>query len=342
MNVIDILNKIRTEASTTYQDRIPAASVETMEDIRYAMIDDNNIMVANEFMGSLLNKLVKQVVIDKMFTNPLKPLKKGKKPIGDSIEEVYVNFIKGQRPDGVAADLLQRHLPDVKTVYHRMNYENQYAITVDRKRLSKAFASVENLEAFINQIIGTLKNSAELDEFINMKQLIKSAIDNKAMVMVHVDDPSASEAKAKAFIKAVKKTSGMMCFPNTAFNSYLTAQSTDTKPITTFSKLDEQVLILDTSTNVDCNVDVLAAAFNMSVADFNNTKKIVIDAFPDTNVVAALVDDAFIQVYDDFFSIIPFQNPKGPYTNYYLNVDQTQAYSILVNAVAFTTAAVTD
>ena len=337
MDILAILNTIQANASQTYQDRIPVATRTNLEQIRYAMIDDDNLMVANEFMSTLLNKIVKSVVHTKRFANPLKSLKKGKKPIGDSIEEIYTNFLKGQehKTDGGATALMQRHLPDVKTVYHRMNYKMQYPVTVDRDRLSKAFASFDALENFINDLIAALYNSAELDEFDNFKQLIASALEKKAVKVVEIADPLTSEQNARDFIKAVKTTSRMMTFPSDQWNGYLTAQATDKKPIVTFSRKEEQVLILDAATDIGVSVDVLAATFNMSVADFNDTRKIVIDAFPVAGVRAALLDEAFFQVLDDLYNITSWNNPQALYTNYYLNVWQTLAYSILVNAVVF-------
>ena len=130
-----------------------------------------------------------------------------------------------------------------------------------------------------------------------------------------------------------------MSFPNDRNNSYLTAQSTDTKPITTFSRKSEQVLILDNATDVTVNVDVLASLFNMSVAEFNDTKKIVIDAFPDASIRGALVDEQFFQIFDDLYYVSSFKNEEGLYDNYYLHVWQTLAYSILVNGVVFKVAA---
>lgn len=341
MNVLEILNTIRDNATATYQERIPEATRTNMDAIRYAMIDDDNIMVANEFVNTLLNKLVKSVVHTKIFTNPLKTLKKGKKPIGDTVEEIYANFIKGQQYDASGSKLLTRTLPDVKTVYHRMNYQMQYPITVSREQLSKAFMSEDSLEKFITNLINTLYNSAELDEFMNIKQMIKSAIEKKAMKTVDVVNPLASDTNAKEFIKTVKTVSGMMQFPSTEWNGYLTAQDTDTDPITTFSRKDEQVIIIDTATDIALSVDVLASIFNMSVAEFNDTKKIVVDELPSTathNVHGIIVDDAFFQIFDDLFTITHFNNGQGLYDNYYLNVWMTYAYSILVNAVALVSA----
>jgi len=335
MNLTEILNTIRDNASATYQDRIPVATRDNLETIRYAMIDSDNIQVANEFMETLLNKLVKSVVHTKLFSNPLKGLKKGTKPLGDTIEEIYNNFIKGTVFDQTGAELLKRSLPDTKTVYHRMNYKMQYPITVSREQLSKAFISYDALNSYITNIINTLYNSAELDEFMNVKELINSALTKNAMKTVTIVDPLVSKENGQEFIKTVKTISELMVFPSTEYNGYLTAQSTDTKGITTFSRKSEQVLIIDAPTNTSVAVDVLASTFNMSVAEFNDTRKIVIDTFPDKDVRAVLVDEAFFQVYDDLFTLTSFYNGKGLYTNYYLNVWQTLAYSILVNAVAF-------
>ena len=339
MDVLNILNTIRDNATAEYQARVPEATRTNVDELRYIMIDADNINVANEFMSTLLNKLVKSIVHTKLFENPLKSLKKGTKPLGDTVEEIYTNFIKGDVFDPKGTNLLARKLPDTKTVYHRMNYKQQYKITVSREALAKAFASYEALETYISNLINTLYNSAELDEFLNIKALIKSAFEKGAVVIKEVADPLLSDANGKEFIKVVKTVSGLMTYPSTQWNGYLTAQTTDTTPITTFTRKDEQILLLDIPTDTTVSVDVLASLFNMSVAEFNDTRKIVIDALPNIDGVgsvrACLLDEAFFQIFDDFFAVTSFYNPEGLYTNYYLNVWQTLAFSILVNAVGF-------
>lgn len=334
-NLVNVLNTIRAKASAVYQERVPAATQTNLEEIRYAMIDDDNIAVANEFTATLLNKIVKTMIITKMFENPLKAFKKGKKPLGDGVEEIYTNFLKASAYTADATDLFKRSLPDTKTVYHRMNRQDMYEITVSREQLSKAFKSWENLESYIKGIVERLYSSAELDEFMHTKQLLKSAMDKKAIVELECADPLTGKEAAAEFITGVKTVSGLMAFPSTDFNAYLTAQDTDTVPITTFTRKAEQVLILDTATDVSLDVNVLANIFNMSVAEFNDTKKVVIDHFPDPSIRGALVDEQFFQIYDDLYTITNFKNPKSLYDNYYLHVWQTMAYSILVNAVLF-------
>ena len=216
-----------------------------------------------------------------------------------------------------------------------MNRQDSYVLTDSPEALAKAFKSYEGVSEYLENLFTTIRNSAELDEYVLMRQLFAEAYNNGAMVAVAVPDPQASEANAKAFIKAVKTVSGDMVFANSNNNAYLEAQSTDIKPIVTFSKKDEQVLIVDNPTDVTCNIDVLASAFNKSVVEFNDTQKEVIDAFPIEGMIGALVDRNFFQVYDDLFTFREFENGLGLYRNHILHVWQTLGYSILCNAVAF-------
>lgn len=342
MDLVGVLNTIRDNASDIYRSRIPEATRTNIQDIQEGMTNPNNAVVTNEFISTLLNMIIKQVIHNKFFSDPLKSLKKGTKPLGDTIEEIYANFVQAKGFDPTGADLLNREMPDVKAVYHRMNRQDKYKITISPEQIQKAFASYDKLESFIQTIINTLYNSSELDEFVLMKQLIKQAIDNNAMKVVTIPDPVASEQNAKDFIKAVKIVSGDMVFANSNNNAYLSSQSTDTKPLITCTPKSEQILIIDNATDVSVSIEVLAYVFNMSVAEFNDTRKIVIDAFPDESIRACLVDEQFFQVYDDLILFKEFENGEGLYKNYYLHVWQTLAYSNLVNSVAFKVASDAD
>ena len=335
MDILNVLNTIRDNASDIYRERIPEATRANIQDVGEAITNPNNAVATNEFISTLLNMVIKQVIHTKLFSDPLKSLKKGTKPLGDTVEEIYANFVQSKGYDPTGADLLTRELPDVKTCYHRMNRKDKYKVTISPEMLAKAFTSYDKLESMIQTIINTLYNSSELDEFVLIKQLIKEAVDNNAMKVVTIDEPTTNETNAKNFIKAVKIVSGDMVFANSNNNAYLTAQSDDNKAIITNTPKDEQVLIIDNATDVSVAIDVLASIFNMSVAEFNDTRKIVIDAFPDPSIRACLVDEQFFQVFDDLVMFKEFENEEGLYKNYYLHVWQTLAYSILVNAVCF-------
>ena len=335
MDAIELLNTIRDNASQAYQDRVPEATRANIEEVGSAITDLNNAVVYNEFINTLANMIFAPMLIKKSWENPLGKFKKGKKTFGDTVEEVYNNFIKAQTFDQTGAGLLQRNLPDTKVVFHRMNRQNSYVLTDSPEALAKAFKSYEGVAEYLENLFTTIRNSAELDEYVLMKQLIEEAYNNNALKVVAVADPSASEANAKAFIKTIKTVSGDMIFPNSNWNAYLTAQSDDNKAIVTFSSRDDQILLIDNATDVACDVDVLAYAFGRDLLRFNTEVKQIIDAFPVEGMVALLVDRNFFQVYDDLFTFREFENGLGLYRNHILHVWQTLGYSILCNAVAF-------
>ena len=335
MDAIEVLNTIRDNASQAYQDRVPEATRTNIEEVGEAITDLNNAVVYNEFINTLANMIYAPMLIKKSWENPLGKFKKGKKTFGDTVEEVYNNFIKAQTFDQTGSGLLTRHLPDTKVVFHRMNRQDSYVLTDSPESLAKAFKSYEGLAEYLENLFTTMRNSAELDEYVLMRELFAEAYNNNAMKVVAIADPLASKENADEFIKVVKTVSGDMTFANSNNNAYLTAQSTDNKPIVTFSRLDEQVFIVDNPTNVSVAVDSLAYAFNKSILEWNETQKEVIDSFPVEGMVAALVDRNFFQVYDDLFTFREFENGLGLYRNHILHVWQTLGYSILCNAVAF-------
>lgn len=335
MDAIELLNTIRENASQAYQDRVPAATRANIAEVGEAITDLNNAVVYNEFISTLANMIYAPMLIKKSWSNPLGKFKKGKKTFGDTVEEVYNNFIKAQTYDQTGAGLLTRKLPDTKVVFHRMNRQDSYVLTDSPEALAKAFKSYEGVAEYLQNLFTAIRNSAELDEYVIMRELLADAYDSGAMKAVAIADPQASEANAKAFIKAVKTVSGDMTFPNSNWNGYLDVQSDDNKAIVTFSGRDEQVLLIDNATDVACDVDVLAYAFGRDLLRFNTEVKQIVDAFPIEGMVACLVDKNFFQVYDDLFTFREFENGLGLYRNHILHVWQTVGYSCLTNAVAF-------
>ena len=335
MDVIELLNTIRDNASQAYQDRVPEATRTNIAEVGEAITDLNNAVVYNEFVSTLANMIYAPMLIKKSWSNPLGKFKKGKKTFGDTVEEVYNNFIKAQTYDQTGAGLLTRNLPDTKVIFHRMNRQDSYVLTDSPEALAKAFKSYEGVSEYLQNLFTAIRNSAELDEYVIMRELLAEAYDSGAMKAVAVADPQASEANAKAFIKAIKTVSGDMEFPNSNWNGYLDVQSDDNKAIITFSKKDEQILLIDNATDVACDVDVLSYAFHRDTISFNTEVKQILDAFPIEGMVACLVDKNFFQVYDDLFTFREFENGLGLYRNHILHVWQTVGYSCLTNAVAF-------
>lgn len=329
-----MLQTIRSNGSTRFKELIPEITEQGLDEIGRTIIDDKDLK--EEFLGMLMNNIAFRDIKDKTYKNHLRMLKKGKKPIGNTIEEVFVQFAKGDVYDPEGVNLLKRELPDVKTIYHTRNRKSKYKVTINDDDLLSAFRSYADFGRFYNSIIASLYNGDERDEFLLFKNLFKDAIEQKLVKSIKIADPNASAANATKFIKQIKTVSRHMTFPSTEFNGYLKAQSTDTKPIETFTNVSNQLIIIDTETDVTFDVDVLANAFNLSKQEFL-ARKIAIDYFPVEGVKAMLVDIDFPQIYDDNYKLTSFYNAEGLYTNYFLHHWQTISASCLVNAVAFTT-----
>lgn len=331
--IINLLNTIRDNASAEYVNRIPEATRNNLTEIGGVLLED--VDLANEFAASLVNKVAYTQVHSKIFRNPLAIFKKGVIPFGDTVEEIFINFAKGEAFDKTGSTLLERKLPDIKAVYHEINREDKYKVTITAKLLQRAFRSFDGFNSVYAGIINSLYNGDNKDEFILFKQMFADAVKTGCMVKYDIDDPVTSPENATEFIKAVKLVSKDMTFPKTIYNGYLKAQSKDKIPVETFSDVEDQLIVIDAATSIAVDVDVLAKAFNLDRATFL-AKQVVIDAFPDKNIRCAIVDVNWSQIRDSLYQMRTFQNPEGLYDSYILHHHQMIAYSPLVNAVAFT------
>jgi hypothetical protein len=333
-NMIAILDTIRANASAEYQERVPMAERTTIEAVGSPILTYQTVQ--NEFLHALIGRIALSIIQNKTAKNPLSVLKKGTIPLGSDIQEIFTNMAKDTGFDGKGDKLLTKTIPDVKTLYHRINRKGQYPITVTKQQLQTAFTSYGELEKMLGSIVTSMYSGDNYDEFILMKNLFANAITHDKIVKVsapHVKD----EATGKALIKAIKNASSAFTFPSTAFNKYYDNRpdSDSGDPITTWTPIEDQVLIIRADVMNDIDVDVLAAAFNMDKVSFlANTLKV--DSFGSaTNCLAILMDRSWVQVYDNLFETSEFYNSQGLYWNYWLNHWQTYSYSLFANAIAF-------
>lgn len=330
--LVNILNTIRDNSSAEYQERVPEATRSNIVAVGDPIL--NYSPIANEFVSALVNRIAFTIIQSKIRKNPLEMFKKGNKPLGDDVQEVFVNLAEGSTYDQSGANLLNRKLPDVKVVYHRMNRQDMYKVTINQPLLAKAFVSYNNLQSFINGIINSLYAGDEYDQFILFKNVLNEAINTNGIKLVAVDAVE-DETTGKAFVKLLRTLSTNMTFMSSDYNAYLDVQSTDNKPIKTFTPRENQVIVIRSDIDASIDVDVLAAAFNMDKAEFL-ARRIIVDKFDNEGVIAVLMDIATPQIYDDLYRMESFYNPEGLYWNYMLHHWQTLSYSLFTNAIAFT------
>lgn len=333
-NMKAILDTIRANGTSEYQDRVPEASQATIEAVGSPILTYQSTQ--NEFLTALVNRIALSIVQNKTATNPLAVLKKGTIPLGSDIQEIFTNMAKDTGFDGSGSKLLTKTTPDTKALYHRLNRKGQYPVTVTKQQLQTAFTSYAELEKMLSSIVTAMYSGDNYDEFILMKNLFASAIEDNKIITSTVGHIN-NEVSGKAFIKAVKNASSAFTFPSSSFNSYYANRPASDKgdPITTWTPIEDQILIIRADIMNEIDVEVLASAFNMNKVEFL-ASTLKVDTFgAATECVAVLCDRSWVQVYDNLFETSEFYNSQGLYWNYWLNHWQTYSYSLFANAVAF-------
>lgn len=329
-NSVQILNTIRANASSTYQERIPEATQDNIREVGNAMM--TYTATQNEFLNALVNRIARVLITSKSYQNPLRMFKKGILEYGETVEEIFANIAKAHEFDPAVAEkeVFKREIPDVNAVFHRMNLQNFYKVTISDEQLRQAFLSADGVTDLIGKIVDTLYTGSEFDEFLCMKQQIVDGINDGKFQPVTIATPTAENAQS--IVTTIKGISNKLEFMSSAYN-YM--------GVLTHTKKDEQILIVNAEFDAVIDVNVLASAFNMDKAEFMGHKVLVDDFGTLTDVVAVLVDRSWFMVWDNLIRFTENYNGEGLYWNYFYHVWKTFSSSPFANAIVFTTAATT-
>lgn len=336
MDVISILNTIRANSSALYTERVPEATRTNLESVGNAIMEYE--ASTNEFLGALVNRIAFTIVSNRRYKNPLAVLKKGSKPFGTDIEEIFTNPVSAVKFNGSGTqDMLNVTKPDTKTIYHRMNRQDKYPVSISTPQLQKAFKSLHEMEKFITSIITAMYSGDEMDEYLLMRNLVSDAVAKNKVKVLEISYDGGADT-SKDLVKLLKTLSTDFTFPSKDFNGYnvmnkdkITA-GTVTACITWTPK-ENQLLLIRSDVDASTDVEVLAKAFNMEKTDFMK-KKIVVNSFGDEDTLAVICDEAIFEVRDDLYQVRSFDNGSNLTTNYWLHHWQTISLSLFGNGVA--------
>ena len=347
-STVDILNTIRANASSAYQNQVPeitkATEIPAVGDVLFGYP-----ALANEFISALVNRIALVRVNSVTFNNEYAELKKGFLQMGETVEEVFINLTKAREfsPEKAAARELKRSLPDVRSAFHAINWKVQYPMTIQYEDLRQAFTSPDGVTDLIAKLVASLNRSAEYDEYLLFKYLMIKAVTKGKMAVVELAAGNNKDAAAK-----FRGISNKLTFVSPSYNA---------SGVHTNSPRNDQYLFMDSTYNGEFDVDVLAAAFNMERADFLGHLKLVDDWSTFDNdrfdvirancdmieevtqdelalmahVKAILVDKEWFQVYDNLATMSEANVASGLYWNYFYNVWKTVSSSPFSNAIAF-------
>lgn len=325
-NSYDIINAIRNESSSQFQQYVPMANAENVAEVGAGIQLSQTIQ--NEFITSLVDRIALVVIRSVSLQNPLKKFKKGMMPLGRSIEEIFVDITEEKMydPEDAEKTVFRREIPNVKTLFHERNRQGRYKQTIQEDSLRTAFVSWGNFDGFVAGIINAIYNTAEVDEFRYMKLLIDNYYSQDLFTVVPVDKPD-TETATREFITKVRATAGRMTLP-------MGSRDYNALAVHTRSSMEDLHLIIDADLQARTDVDVLAKAFNMDKSTFLGNVT-VIDNFASTGLEAVLIDKDWYMVYDQLHKMRTIYNPDGLYWNYAYHVWQVLSVSRFANAVAF-------
>lgn len=348
-STLDILNVIRENAGYEYQNTVPKVTKAT--DIpAVGQIIYGEPAIANKFINALVNRIAMVRVQSATFNNPYSVLKKGYIEFGETIEEIFVGIAKviEYTPEKGEEREFKRTLPDVRSVFHIMNWRTMYPVTIQDEDLKQAFLSIDGVTDLIAKIVDQVYTGAEYDEFLLFKYLLIKAISRGKMKPLSVGDGTNPKDSAKAF----RGTSNLLTFMKDSYNE---------QGVVTSTPKSRQVIFMDAKFNAEFDVDVLASAFNMDKADFMG-RLFLIDDFTTfdnkrfeeirknstgieevtpqelallTDVKAVLLDEDWFQVYDNNNRFTEKYVASGLYWNYFYHTWKTVSYSPFSNAVVF-------
>ena len=339
------LNALREISSEIYHKYVPIID-DTTDISAFANPILDVPVVMNEFCDVLVNKLVYSQFESFTFNNPLRVLEGENIPLGYAGEHVYVNPAKGRGFNvNDFAGLLFKYEADVKVEYHTVNSDLQYPVTISRQQLKKAMTSWDNLAEFITSLSNSLYNGCYVDEFRFTKNIISGAYKENRGVIQTISAVS-SEDTAKAFVEKARELFLNFQLPSTKYNAWA-KNGGEGKPITTWTRPEDIVLIIRNDIRAKIDVQSLASAFNLSYADFLGNVITVDDfdsydddgnkVFDGSAIVGMIADRSWFKIKTQDMYMESFANPNNRTIQYYLNIIRMYNMSLFANGVIFAT-----
>lgn len=352
-NSVDVLNAIRNGASTDYKNAVPYATNDAgvIRKIGSVLLDFP--LLYNEFINGLINRVGKVIFASNQYwKNPFGWANKGVLDYGETVEEIFVDIAKPHQYDPAVAeqDWMKREVPDVKAVFHTLNYTKFYKSTIQDVDIRKAFVNASGVERLISEVIGSMYKAAEYDLYQAVRYLIAINIYDGMVTAVEVDQPTTVQ-NLENVVSVARAIRSELEFPSRKWNTMKVLNETPIERLRFF---------ISTSLNAVMDVKVLANAFNMDKAEFLG-KKVILPPWKDLdverldmlfagetgyhhfteselasldNIVAFIVDEEWFQIYDSYIeSHTSPLNGEGLYYNNWYHVQKILSASPFRNAI---------
>ena len=344
---LNAMREMSVKNGSIYHQYVPVVTESTtIGEFGAPILDSQNLNVLNDFIG-LLKKVVYTAVYNKTFNNPLASLEGERMPLGQFIEDVYINPAKARGFDvNDFAGLLEKYEAQVATQYLAVNSDLQYCVTITREKVRNAFTSWDNLESLISGMVNSLYNGAYITRFNQAKGLALAAFNGGGVKYEVITNPT-DEQTAKNLVRKMRADFSKFQIPSTKFNAWADKKGEDAFALKTWSNPEDIVVLISADVEALVDVEVLARAFNISSTEMLG-KVIVVDDFSqyaddgtvavDGSMIKAMIcDRSWFKIKTQDFAMDEFYNANNRTWQYYLNDVRMVNYSLFANAKVYTT-----
>lgn len=285
----------------------------------------------NEYISTLMNMVGDTYIqMKRKWNSPLRELYRDRIQDGDTIEEIAVNMFQRhsfQSKNFSPGDCFKVSPPDAVAMFHTINHENRYDLTLNYVELQKAFLNNGGLSKFVMRSLTQLQNSAEYDDFRDMVRVVEKSYMFRKMRAVKIDDPLASKENAENMVQKIRETVLKMSFPTSDYN---------VAGIKTNTPIEDIVVLITPAIEANQVVKVLSAAFNREDAEFLG-RVIVIDKFEKTNISAVICDRDTFMCFPKLYETHSIYDPKSLNLNIYLHDHGIYSASDFTSSYVLTT-----
>lgn len=284
---VAILNAMRSEYEL--ENRLPEVTQSNLSEIFTTMMSYSQ--GKNQIIPSLLERIGLQTVDSTAWRNPLAMYKKDPMRYGMTHEETFVNMCKGKLYDPRESyeAAFQQYQSYIMSVFHKVNLNMQYPVTVTFDNLRSAFLSEYGIRDMMGMKMQSAVSGANWDEYNAMKNMIDTGYTQQVLPAVTV--PAViDETSAKTMLAEVKAAVNEFKFPNPA-NNIAGATST--------SEPYNLIFITTPKVNAQISVDALAYAFHLDETQVD-VRTVIVDKFANSSIQGVLLDIRFFNVRDQF------------------------------------------
>lgn len=320
-----LLDAIRNSASDRYQSSVPLAN--SSDITRTVEAITGNQSNFSEFFN-LITRIGRANIDAAYWRDPLdKEFNKGQLAEGDSVQNIIVGMAAEHAFSFDDAEkVFAVEKPDVSALYSTVNRHSKYKVSVSMPEARRILLGPDGVENLYNRIMESLRSGAERDNTKATKDVINRAVDNGVPFFVPVK-MTGNQPDYKDLVKKMRYYYVMMCYVDNPdkYNAAGMENPTQQQNVN---------LLLPALTQANVDVDVLANAFNMDKATFIG-KQIPVNALNNSDVLGLMLDNNFLQIYDQLDQSASIFNPEILAEQNFLHVWKSYSYVKFYNAIAF-------